>query len=55
MNIEYISAADAARKKSCTRPTVYKAIDQGKLDTETVAGRRVIIVNQRFNDWTPKK
>ena len=31
----YISVTEAAKEKDCTRMTIYKAIDQGKIDVQT--------------------
>jgi hypothetical protein len=51
---EYISIAECAKDKKIARNSVYLAIGRGKLDTEIIAGRQVIIKNDKYNNYQPK-
>ncbi len=55
MSKEYISISDAAREKGCARNSIYVAIATKKLDSEVIAGKPVILKNDKFNIYKPKK
>ncbi|MBI4847653.1 MAG: hypothetical protein HY808_03630 [Nitrospirae bacterium] len=44
-----ITIAEAARQKSCTRQTIYRAMKTGKLNSKSVAGRNLVMCDEAFN------
>ena len=48
--MDLLSITDAARLKDTTRATIYALVKKGKIDAQEVAGRHVIINNQRFQE-----
>jgi predicted site-specific integrase-resolvase len=44
----YLSITQAAREKQTTRATIAKWIKQGKLSVEEIAGRKVIVRDEKF-------
>jgi excisionase family DNA binding protein len=49
---ELIGPSEASRRKDVARTTVYRAIDEGKINSFKVAGRTVIVVDDCFEQWT---
>lgn len=53
--MKYISISDAAKGKKVSRTAVYLAIARDKLDTKYIAGRQVIILNDKYNNYHKTK
>lgn len=49
-----ISFSDAAREIGCSRSTVYRAADDGRLNDVEIAGRRLILMDEAWEDFEPK-
>jgi len=55
MKIEdVISFSDAAREKGCSRTTLYRAVDDGRLNDTEVGGRRMLIKDKAWKSFEPK-
>jgi len=52
---KFMTIADAARKKSCTRQTIYNAIKTGVLKTIKIGGRTFILNDEYFQSMPIKK
>jgi predicted DNA-binding protein YlxM (UPF0122 family) len=52
---EYISITEASKEKSTTRQTIYNAIYRKELDIKKIADKQVIIKNQKYEAYQPKK
>lgn len=53
MQDNLISVSQAADEKRAGRATVYRAIKAGDLDTMEVAGRMLVVCNERWQKWEP--
>jgi len=51
--VEQISVTDAAKRKACSRQAVVDAIKAKKLDAVRIGNMFVILVTDRFEQWTP--
>lgn len=52
---KFMTIADAARKKSCTRQTIYNAIKTDVLKTTQIGGRTFILNDEYFQSMPIKK
>ena len=50
-----MTMAEAARQKSCTRQTIYRAIQTGLLNIVRVAGRSFVVSDGKFRGMPLKK
>ena len=51
---DLISFTDAARKIGCSRSTLYRAVDDGRLNDIEVGGRRMLIKDELWGDFEPR-
>jgi len=51
--MEFISVSEAARRVECGRNTIYRACNDGRLNSERVAGRLVVADDATFRDFEP--
>jgi len=51
---DLISISTAAEKKSCSRTTLYRAINDGRITAVEAAGRQMIVRDETFEDFTPR-
>jgi hypothetical protein len=51
----YVSFTDAAEEKSCGRNTLYRAARDGRIDAEEVAGRHLVVANEKFEQFEPMR
>ena len=51
---DVISFSDAAREKGCSRATLYRAADDGRLNAVDVGGRRMLVQDEAWADFEPK-
>ena len=49
-----ISFSDAAREKDCSRTTLYRAADDGRLNAVTVGDRRMIVQDGAYGAFEPR-
>jgi predicted site-specific integrase-resolvase len=52
--VDFISFTAAAEEKSCGRATLYRAARDGRIDAQEVAGRRVIVANEKYEAFEPQ-
>ena len=52
--MEFISITAAAEVKNCGRNTLYRAADDGRVNTREVAGRRLIVADEKFEQFKPQ-
>ncbi|WP_263835315.1 excisionase family DNA-binding protein [Salinibacter sp.] len=50
---DLISFSDAARKIGCSRTTLYRAADDGRLNDVEVGGRRMLIKDEAWEAFEP--
>jgi excisionase family DNA binding protein len=50
---DLISFSDAARKIGCSRTTLYRAADDGRLNDVEVGGRRMIVKDEAWEEFEP--
>ncbi len=46
-----LTAALAAREKSCTREAIYAALDRGDLNGTRMGGTRLVFVDKTYRNW----
>ena len=51
---DVISFSQAAEQKSCSRATLYRAVDDGRLKDVVVGDRRMLIQDEKWEDFEPK-
>jgi excisionase family DNA binding protein len=49
-----VSISDAAREKDCSRTTLYRAIDDGRLNAVEVGDRQMLIRDEDFKAFEPR-
>jgi excisionase family DNA binding protein len=50
---DLISFSDAAREIGCSRTTLYRAADDGRLNAIEVGGRRMLIKDEAWDKFEP--
>ena len=50
---DLISFSDAAREIGCSRTTLYRAADDGRLNDVEVGGRRMLVKDEAWEDFEP--
>jgi excisionase family DNA binding protein len=48
-----ISFSDAAREIDCSRTTLYRAVDDGRLNDVEVGGRRLLVKDEAWEAFEP--
>ena len=51
---DLISFSDAAREIGCSRTTLYRAADDGRLNDMEVGGRRMLLKDEAWEDFEPR-
>ena len=51
---DLISFSDAAREIGCSRTTLYRAADDGRLNDLEVGGRRMLLRDEAWEDFEPR-
>ena len=51
--MDYITFTDAAEVKDCGRNTLYRAADDGRINTAEIAGRNLIVRDDAFEEFEP--
>ena len=51
---DLISFSDAAREIGCSRTTLYRAADDGRLNDVEVDGRRMLLKDEAWADFEPR-
>jgi predicted site-specific integrase-resolvase len=51
---DVISFSDAARKKGCSRATLYRAVDDGRLNGVQVSDRQMIVKDEKWTAFEPE-
>lgn len=51
---EVISFTDAAQVKQCGRNTLYRAVEDGRLNDIEVGGRRMLVKDERWDTFEPE-
>jgi excisionase family DNA binding protein len=52
---DFISISDAARKLGAGRATLYRALDDGRLNGVDVAGKTVIVQDEKWEEFEPEQ
>jgi excisionase family DNA binding protein len=50
---DLISFSDAAREIGCSRTTLYRAVDDGRLNDLEVGGRRLLVKDEAWETFEP--
>jgi len=50
---DLISFSEAAREIGCSRTTLYRAADDGRLNDVEVGGRRMLVKDEAWDDFEP--
>jgi len=53
--MELISITNAAKEKGVSRPLIYQLLGARKLDSKEIAGKILVIKNQKYLDYQKKK
>jgi excisionase family DNA binding protein len=51
---DLISFSDAAREIGCSRTTLYRAVDDGRLNDLEVGGRRMLVKDEAWEAFEPR-
>jgi len=51
---DLISFTDASRKIGCSRATLYRAAEDGRLNDVKVSGRQMLIKDEAWEDFEPQ-
>ncbi len=51
---DVITFSNAAREIGCSRTTLYRAVDDGRLRDIEVGGRRMILKDESWEEFEPK-
>ena len=51
---DLISFSDAAREIGCSRTTLYRAANDGRLNDVEVGGRRMLLKDEAWADFEPR-
>ena len=51
---DLISFSEAAEAKECSRTTLYKAANDGRLNDTEVGGRRMLIIDEAYEKFEPE-
>lgn len=51
---DLISFSDAAREIGCSRTTLYRAVDDGRLNDLEVGGRRMLVKDEAWEEFEPR-
>jgi len=51
---DVLSFSDAAREKGCSRTTLYRAVEDGRLNAVEVGGRRMLVQDEAWAAFEPK-
>lgn len=51
---DVITFSDAAREVGCSRTTLYRAVDDGRLMAVEVGGRKMILKDEAWDAFEPK-
>jgi len=51
---DLISFSDAAREIGCSRTTLYRAADDGRLNDVEVGGRRMLVKDEAWQEFEPR-
>ena len=51
---DVITFSDAAREIGCSRTTLYRAVDDGRLTSVEVGGRKMILKDEAWTDFEPE-
>jgi len=52
---DLLSISEAAREKDCGRITLYRAIDDGRLNAVEAGGRTMLVRDETYVDYEPKR
>lgn len=50
---DVITFSDAAREIGCSRTTLYRAVDDGRLQDVEVGGRKMILKDEAWEEFEP--
>jgi excisionase family DNA binding protein len=50
---DVISFSEAAREIGCSRATLYRAVDDGRLNDVEIGGRRLLLKDEAWADFEP--
>lgn len=51
---DVITFTDAAEDKNCGRTTLYRAADDGRLNTVEVGNRRMLVMDEKYEAFEPE-
>jgi excisionase family DNA binding protein len=51
---DLITVSDAAEAKGCSRTTIYRALNDGRLNGVEVGDRQVVVRDAAFKDFKPE-
>jgi excisionase family DNA binding protein len=51
---DLISFSDAAREIGCSRTTLYRAVDDARLNDIEVGGRRMLVKDEAWEEFEPR-
>lgn len=52
---DLITFTEAAEDKNCGRNTLYRAVDDGRLNAVTVGDRKMLIQDEEYEAFVPKE
>ena len=53
MDPNVIPAPEAARRKDCSRQTIYNALDRDDLTEVSFEKSRLVVMDEKWDEWAP--
>jgi hypothetical protein len=53
MQSNVIPAPEAARRKDCSRQTIYNALSRGDLSEISYGSTRLVLLDEKWKEWMP--
>ena len=53
--MEFVSTAEAAKRKECSPQSIWNAIQRGEINAHRIGRSYAVTVDKEFEDWQPNR